>query len=136
MFIMSCHVQYILYLLDEYYIYNVCFDFFACKEFEKLRNWYNDDTIIESALQMPENSQSCIKNVIFTPKGVEVEKSIWECFLLDATRDDIITPVKVQEEVKSKVQKTEVHTTINSGTVLCQSTLYIVEWNCWWHNPI
>lgn len=38
MFIMSCHVQYILYLLDEYYIYNVCFDFFACKEFEKLRN--------------------------------------------------------------------------------------------------
>lgn len=136
MFIMSCHVQYILYLLDEYYIYNVCFDFFACKEFEKLRNWYNDDTIIESPLQMPENSQSCIKNVIFTPKGVEVEKSIWECFLLDATRDDIITPVKVQEKVKSKVQKTEVHTTINSGTVLCQSTLYIVEWNCWWHNPI
>lgn len=38
MFIMSCHVQYILYLLDEYYIYNVCFDFFACEEFEKLRN--------------------------------------------------------------------------------------------------
>lgn len=34
----SCHVQYILYLLDEYYIYNVCFDFFACEEFEKLRN--------------------------------------------------------------------------------------------------
>lgn len=137
MFIMSCHVQYILYLLDEYYIYNVCFDFFTCKN---LKNWGTDTMMIQQLRigkkQMPENSQSSIIDVKFTPKGVEVEKSIWECFLLDTTRDDIITPVKVQEEVKSKVQKTEVHTTINSGTVLCQSTLYIAECNCGWHNPI
>lgn len=76
MFIMSCHVQYILYLLDEYYIYNVCFDFFACEEFEKLRNWYDNDTIIDSALE----TRKCLKthihvtiiNVIFTPKVAEV----------------------------------------------------------------
>lgn len=103
---------------------------------EELIQWWYNNWERTGNKQMPENSQSSIIDVKFTPKGVEVEKSIWECFLLDTTRDDIITPVKVQEEVKSKVQKTEVHTTINSGTVLCQSTLYIAECNCGWHNPI
>lgn len=65
-----------MYLFDEYYIYNVCFDFFVCEEFEKLRNWYDDDIIIDSVLEI----RKCLKiysyviiiNVIFILKVVEV----------------------------------------------------------------
>lgn len=134
---MSCAIHFVL---TWWILYLQCLFWLLCLQriwkIEELIQWWYNNWERTGNKQMPENSQSSIIDVKFTPKGVEVEKSIWECFLLDTTRDDIITPVKVQEEVKSKVQKTEVHTTINSGTVLCQSTLYIAECNCRWHNPI
>lgn len=140
MFIMSYVVcnTFSTYLMNIIFTMSVLISLPA-KNLKKLKNWYDDNNNNWERTEnkhMSENSYSWLINVKFTPKVVEVEKSIWECFLLNATRDDIITPVKVQEEVKSKVQKTKVHTTINSGTVLCQSTLYIAEWICWWHNPI
>ena len=71
-----------------------------------------------------------------TPKVLKVQKSIWECFFLDPTRNDIVTSVKVQEEMELKVQKTEVYTAINSGAVLIQGTFHITKWNLRRINPV